>query len=286
MCGFTNEPNSKFCQECGNPFEKNLIVKSKEDSKKNLNESDIEPAPINGITIEFPYSSSSLFEFALKAAMEFKTFKKFRDNKNAIYRVTVNEDEIYKLDELLENLKGWRKRTVYVNGEKVTWESVFSYNWCYQKQKSSFKPTLYCFGYENDWEFNLWGCVRANMPFNEHSQWFTYGKWLNKEGDWEFDKERIKFELERNLFQFRYCPSVNIDLIKDIVIALPDVVNPNKNKNWKFVESYGEDGQGLVLTMTRYGFQEKVTLKGVCPNGKGYIKEIMNRMKLKLPSGL
>ena len=87
--------------------------------------------------------------------------------------------------ELVEHLKGWRKRVVYVDGEKVPWDSVFSFIWCFEKRKSSFKPDLYCFGYEDEWQINIWGCIRSDLPFTENANWCEWGHWVNKRGDWE-----------------------------------------------------------------------------------------------------
>ena len=58
------------------------------------------------------------------------------------------------------------------------------------------------------------------------------------------------------------------------------------DKNWKFVESWGEDGlsTGLVVTVKKYGYEDKVTMKGVAPNGIGALQEIVKRMKYKLPN--
>jgi hypothetical protein len=247
----------------------------------------IEPVPNKGITIEFPFTTASSFEFAVKEAEKLPNFKKFGDGKNSLYRVTVDQSDLNETLDFIEQLKGWRKRTVYVDGEKVTWDSVFSFFWCCQKKKSSYKPDLYCFGLENEWDFNLWGCARAGMPFSEQAQWGTYGKWLNKDGDWEFDKKQIKHELEKNLYQYRFCPSLNLNFVQDVIDAIPNVVNPAKNKNWKFIESYdSESTNGLTLIIKQYGYERKVVMKGVCPTGKGFIQEIQKRMKLKIPNGL
>jgi hypothetical protein len=282
-CNYPNEPNSKFCQECGEPlFER---FKKKEMKPKETKTEIVEiPEPSkSGITIEFPYTTAQSFEFAIKEAKEFETFEQFGSDKKAIYRVTLAENELYKAKNLLEQLKGWRKRTVYVNGEKVQWDSVFDFTWCYERKLSSFKPEYYCFGYENEWDFNIWGCMRAMMPFTSHSQWFTYGKWLNNNGDWQFDKERIKHELAKNLHSHRYCPALNPTLIQEVIEALPNVVNPNKNKNWKFIESYSAESNALVIRVNEYGFEQTRYLKGVCPNGKDFLKDITENIKRKLP---
>jgi len=284
-CQYSNEYNSKFCQECGTAL--NSTSKAKYESKKLEPEPEIivgiEPPPPNGITIEFPFSSAQSFDFAVETAQRFPTFKKYGQDKKAIYRVTVQSTEIHSLTELLEHLKGWRKRVVYINGEKVLWDSVFAFGWCYEKKKASFKPEFYCFGYENECQFNAWGCIQSNLPFTENAQWFCWGQWLNNKGDWRFDKERIGHELQKALYQYRFCPALQPELIQDVLKALPDVVNPIKDKNWKFVESWGdENAPGLSVITERYGFKQKVVMKGVAPNGQGAIKEMVKRMKFKL----
>ena len=282
-CSYANEPNSKFCQECGDPlFEKFKKKETKSDPVK-VEMLDIPEPTANGITIEFPYTTAQSFEFALKEAKLFETFEKFGEDKKAIYRVTLIENEIYRAKELLLQMKGWRKRTVYVNGEKVLWDTVFDFVWCYERKLSSYKPEYYCFGYDNEWDFNVWGCMRAMMPFVSHSPWFTFGKWLNNDGDWEFDKERIKHELAKNLHTHRYCPALNPTLIQEIVAAIPSVINPKKNKNWKFIESYSSVENALTQITNQFGYEQKRYLIGVCPDGKGFIKDLNDNIQKKLP---
>lgn len=288
-CQYSNEGNSKFCQECGTSLRPSNNVKT---PPKKTDEAEpeilisIEAPPKVGITIEFPYSTAQSFDFAVAAAQKYPTFKQFGQDKKAIYRVTIQPYEMDTAADLLEHLKGWRKRTVYVNGEKVTWDSVFSFGWCYEKKKASFKPDFYCFGFENEYQFNAWGCIQSNLPFTDNAQWFCWGSWLNNKGDWKFDKERIRHELQKGLYQYRFCPALRPELIQDVLNALPDVVNPTKDKNWKFVERWSEENSpGLVVTMNRYGVKENVVMKGVSPNGQGALKEMAKRMKFSLPTG-
>jgi len=286
-CQYLNESNSKYCQECGTTLRKENDDKP---PKKKIDEvvpeiiMSIEPPPNVGITIEFPYSTAQSFDFAVDAARKFPTFKKFGVEKKAIYRVVILPNEMESITELLEHLKGWRKRTVYVNGEKVTWDSVFAFSWCYERKKASFKPDYYCFGYENEYQFNAWGCIQVNMPFSENAPWFCWGSWQNNKADWKFDKDRIRHELEKVLYPYRFCPALDTLHIKDFLKILPDVVNPTKDKNWKFVESWGNENlPGLIVTTNRFGINEKVVMKGVSPNGLGALKEIAKKMKFSLP---
>jgi hypothetical protein len=279
-CGYENESNSKFCQECATTL---LAKKTKREksprktSKPSISISEIPPPPSEGITIEFPFSTAGSFDFAVQTAQNFPTYQQFGEKKKTLYRVNLDRIDMESAMDLVEHLKGWRKRVVYVNGEKVPWDSVFSFTWCFEKRKSSFKPDLYCFGYEDEWKINIWGCTNSGLPFTDNANWCEWGRWLNKRGDWEFDKDRIRHELQKNLYPYRFCPAIQLDLVQESLAAIPNKVNPSKNKNWTFVESWGEEIDGLVVTITRYGMKEKVTMKGVGPK-KGAIKEIARKV--------
>lgn len=247
--------------------------------------SSINPIPPKGVTIEFFYSTSANFDFAVAAAQKFKRFYQHGEGKKAVYRVTFGRDEMHIAVELVDFLKGWRKRAVYINGEKVTWDSVFSFGWCFKKRMSSFKPDFYCFGYENNYDINVWGCLQAHMPFHDRSQWFTWGRWLNKKGDWKFDKERIRHELQKNLYKYRFCPSIQLGLVQEVLNALPDQVNPNKDKNWIFVDTWDTSTPGLLRSFKQNGYTEEKVAIGVAPRGPEVIETIIAKLKTgRIPS--
>ena len=287
QCQYSNEPNSKFCQECGSPLSATRPSGGAKRDRATLEpvaSEPIEPPPKHGITLEFPYTSAQSFDIALEEARRLPTFMQYGKEKKAIYRVTVATGEIASLAALLEDLKGWRKRTVYLDGEKVPWEAVFAYTWCHVKKAASYKPEYYCYGYENEYELNPWGCIHARLPFTESADWFCWGEWLNSRPDWKFDKDRIRHELEKNLFPVRFCPAMVTDRVQAVLAALPDVVNPNKDKNWKFAESFDEAvTNGIKVRIERFGYKEDVVMKGAPPNGRGALLQIINKAKLNLP---
>ena len=51
-----------------------------------------------------------------------------------------------------------------------------------------------------------------------------------------------------------------------------------KDRNWKFIESWEENGTGLVMTVKKYGYNEKVVMKGVAPSGMSALQEIMKKV--------
>lgn len=281
-CFAENETFSKFCTDCGANLQ--VYSKSKSNTKVDITE---HPVPDHGITIEFNYSSSQTFDFAVKESMKIESFQKIGDDKKAIYRINVNEDEIERLEPILENLKGWRNRRVYHNGEKVLWDSMFSYQWCNDKRKNSYKPDLYCFGFENNYEYNLWGCIQTRLPFTEYSQIFTYGKWLNTKGDWQFDKQRISHEIEKNIYKYRFCPAMNLELIMDVINAFPEIVNPAKDDNWKFIKNYGSQDGLKITEKSNYGYVDEYYANGASPKSmKKFLISLTSRLTRKIPGGV
>jgi hypothetical protein len=283
-CGYANESNSKFCQECGRPLGIRSQAPHDKTTRPRVVPAEIPPPPSTGITIEFRYSTSQSFEFAVAYAAKHASFAQFGDAKRALYRVAYDRTDLESVAEMAEHLKGWRNRAVYVDGEKVTWKSVFDYLWCYRNKQASYKPEYYCFGYENEWQFNIWGCVQCGLPFIENADWFCWGRFVSKQADWEFDKARIRHELEKNLHSYRFCPALDGSRVLDVLSAFPEKVNPQKDKNWQFAESWGDySGSGLLVKVKRYGFTDEVTVKGVSPSGRGALKDIGKRLKFRLP---
>jgi len=281
-CGFRNSKSAKFCQECGATL---TTIENNKEFQSDVTILETESIPKSGITIEFGYSSSSNYDLAKYEAEMFPSLRVFGEGKKTTYRININNFDIDKTINLVKYIKGWKSSKIFIDGERTTWDDVYAFLWCYEKRASSYKPELYCYGYENNYDLNIWGCLQARLPFTDYAPWSEWGKWLDKNGTWQFDKERIKHELQVALYKYRFCPAIQLDLIEDVLMALPDQVNPKKNNNWKFVESWGDDGipNGLVIVTTRFGFKDKVIMKGVAPNGVGAIQDILRKMKHKLP---
>jgi|GEM_PF-1811465 len=285
-CGTSNAPNSKFCQNCGSKLvrktpEPFIFIKAKDiDATTELTETKI---PSSGITIEFRFSSSPGFEFAVEEARKHSSFKQFGEDKKAVYRVTYNREEMANAVILTEHLKGMRGRAVYVDGIKTIWESVFLFVPCYSKKLASYKPELYCYGFEEEWRRNICGCLNSRLNFIGRADWLSCGKFVDAIGTWKFDKDRIRHEIEKYLHPYRFCPALDEVKVRDAIDALPDEVNPIKNKNWKFEEAWGEEeDSGFSMTVERYGEKQKVVMKGVYPSGRGAVEEIASKTNNKL----
>ena len=285
QCGHDPGRDVKFCPECGARLDG--VAPSAKRTKAATPKAgilELEPPPGQGITVEFLYSTSSSFEFALQAAQALPNYRQYGEGKKAVHRVTFDLDSMDNALELADYLKGWRRRTVYVDGEKVPWQSVFGFAWCYNKRKGSYRPEFYCFGYEETYQLNVWGCLQLGLPFRENADWCTWGRWLNKKADWQFDKERMRHELQKNMHKVRFCPMMRPEVIEQVLDAFPERVNPKRDGDWKFVRGWDEAAPGLVLRITEYGYTESVKMVGVAPSGMGALQKIMKQIKgLRLP---
>lgn len=274
----------RFCTQCGAS-----VVAQPESPPAPPAVGDIPPTPGPGITIEFPNSTAGSFDFAVRAAMELPTYMQYGEGRKAIYRVSAPASEILTLLPVVEQLKGWRRRTVYVGPEKALWTDIFGWAACFERKQAAYRPQFYCFGDEEAYQFNLVGCLHADMPFRDNARWCRWGRWLNNKGDWTFDKKRILFELDKSLHDVRYCPALDPMRARAVVEALPDKVNPRRDRDWKFVEGWDEQ-EGLVVMVREYGFERKVIMVGVAPQGEGAARKIMKAVaprvgKLLIPKG-
>lgn len=293
MCGFeTNveiecyscntklNPLAKFCVACGCKVGSNKGRVNKEKVHKNVIDEDVIPEPSLGVTIEFKYSTAMNFDLVVDEAFKHPSFEKFGVGKKAIYRVNVPVSNILDLLKLTELLSPIRNKMVYLDGNKVDWYDTFSFFRCCNNKMSSYKPEYYCFGFDDDYYLNPWGCLHAGLSFNGYGSWSKWGRWLNDNGDWEYDKDRIRHELGRNLKHYKSCPNINFEFIEKVVCAIPDIVNPYKDKDWEFVRARrsGGDEDGIIVVTDDYGYKVENIMVGVAPKGKKAMKKIMKKV--------
>lgn len=261
--------NCNFCPECGT----NLAA----DSQGPVG---LPPPPAIGITIEFPYSTSQALDFAIREARKQASFAVYGKEKRAVYRVTYQPSQMPAVIDLIEYLKGRRLRTVYVDGHKVPWNSVFQFAWCFEKKKKSYRPEYYCYGYDRrERQVNIWGCIHCGLYLFPYAPWHSWGKLIDGDGTWRFDKKRFAEEIGKNLHLYRYCPELDREMLKDLLRVFPERINPNHDKNWTYVER-----RGISFSFDLLGTSRKLPaiITGVRPEGLGFVIEIGKKLKRRL----
>jgi uncharacterized Zn finger protein (UPF0148 family) len=217
-----------FCPYCGTQLIKQIDDKTLE--SENYQE----------LTIEFHHSTSASFPIALNEASQLKSFKLTGTGSKSIYKIKTTIDKVFDITRLIEKLKPIRKKFVYLNGELTDWEEMFSFIECFKERQSSYKPELFCYGRGEVTlldRTNIWGCIKAP----NHDLWGSWGKWLSNK-QWEFDKDRIRFELNKRLSNCRGCPAFSVHRIDNVLNALPATVDPFNDKNWTYRTTLMDEG--------------------------------------------
>lgn len=274
QCGASANNESKFCPACGSNF--TLGEESTESA---------DTVSASGITIEFADSTSASFPKAVQCAKDLSTFRTFERNKKKWYSVSYVSGNVEETLPLIQHLSGLRNRCVYIDGTEKNWEEVFGFSWCSAHRATAYRPVEYCFG-KDEGRLNPWGCKQARMDWTEWADWFCYGRWekggvFGGKPKWRFDKDRIKHELQTNLFRFRFCPHLFTDLSEAVIKHLPDVVTPDNDQNWDYHRSY-EATPGAVKVVEKdrssgFTFTNEYWADGVCPKGLKVFEEIMNK---------
>lgn len=268
-CSTQNSASAKFCGNCG----ASLI--SGNTDKSIAIAYDI---PQNGITIEFAESTASGFSDAvLKAKQAPKTATCIK-NKKTWYLASWPLNEINEAVSLVEDLKGMRNRKVWLDGKESRWDEIFGFTWCSQQRNSAYRPVEHCFGIEEK-KLNIWGCKQSGMNWTSWERWFSYGDFSDfnsrtNEATFIFNKNRIRHELETNLYRIRLCPHLNFKLIETILEIFPTEVkvSTTKKTEWKFKQDY-EQTQGAIFikevtTDGAFSYTREYYSSGIVPNGQ------------------
>lgn len=228
-CGAGINEGSKFCPQCGDPVtEADRVTVPVTDSQ------------IANVEITFGQSSSPNFTKAVEICQNIPSYSFEGEGKLSKHKITLPITEVDLIVNLFDLVGSWKSSQMLINGHTATKKDLTYYGvGCYRSRQKAYKPQQFCFG-EKEYEANIWGCKRLNMPINEWGGgWLDYGK-FDKSGVWHFDKDRIKHELELALKENELCPVLDRRKILETLEKLPETINPKADKNWLYRTSYEE----------------------------------------------
>ncbi|MGJ0533215.1 TerB family tellurite resistance protein [Methylocystis sp.] len=246
--------------------------------------------PPEGYVIEFCESTAAGFPAALEFAKASKGFQSCIRSKKTWYQASWPESEFTEVLKLANFLTGMRNRRCYQVGQARSWEEMFGCAWCVRERESAYRPIEYCFGKEES-RLNPWGCKQARMDWAEWAPWMSYGSFSKSlmgfgPYEWTFDKERIRHELETNLFRFRNCPNLNFEFVEAIVEFLPTTVKVEGSDDWTYSRSYDErPGAILVREVNKtndYTWSSEYYADGIRPKGFRVFVEVLTKAAAKV----
>lgn len=274
-CSAEVPAQSRFCQSCGQP-----LAGFESPSTRVAFE-----VPKTGYAIEFCDSTAAGFPAALTLAKATGTMQTASKNKKTWYLVDFGQRAFAEVIPLASALAGMRNRKLYFNGEELRWDEAFGFVWCAGARATAYRPNEYCFGREEN-RINPWGCKQARMEWGEWAPWMSYGSWektglVKSTNVFVFDKERIRHELETNLFRLRFCPHLNTQFIEAVLRNFPDRVEVKDNGPWKYNRAY-EAHPGVIKIVERQEsgsitFASEYYSDGVRPRDCSQLRDILER---------
>ncbi len=207
--------------------------------------------PCNTIRIEFAQSASPTFGKALDVARKFAGFSEAGEAKQKTFSVDFPWEEWDAAVELLDYLKGWRNRWVYVDGEKRDWAAVLHFLHCFNARKSAFNPEYHCVEGEYKNDIHPFGCVFSGLSLVWPSTgWLQAGKFDN-DLVFHFDKQEMRKILEEHLFKVRFCPALNLRRAEEVLRVFPGTANPRREKHWEYdTTQWSRAPMRMGVTMT------------------------------------
>lgn len=228
-CAAGINKGAKFCPQCGDPV-------TKEDQVNTL----VTGSQVANVEITFGKSSSPNFNRAIEICKNIPSYSVIGEEKYTQHKIILPITEVDLIVNLFELVGSWKSSQMLINGHFATKKDLTYYGvGCYRSRQKAYKPEQFCFG-EHDYEANIWGCKRLNMPINEWGGgWLDYGE-FDKSGVWHFDKDRIRHELELTLKENELCPILDRKRVLETLEKLPSSINPKIDNNWQYRTNYEE----------------------------------------------
>lgn len=249
-------------------------------------------APIRGLVIDFCESSAAAFPRALAFARAAPSYHSRQEGKRTWHTAIWPDADFSSATQLADALSGLRNKRVILDGQELDWSAAFSFVYCAQQRAQAYRPSLHCFG-EGQNRLNPWGCIHARLDWAEWGDWFSHGQFKQVASGffggtktvWFFDKERIRHELEVNLYKVRFCPHLNLELANAVLAALPESVEIKANGKWQYNRNYEERPGSIKITETTerdgYKLTDDYYADGVQPRGLEPLREILTEALAK-----
>jgi hypothetical protein len=273
-CGKPVEAEFRYCPWCGRAFQQASAAPSAPSPSR---------AP-DAVLVQFAPTDHPSAVPLRAAARKRPGFREAGVGGVTVYQAPFGGHELVELAELGALVERVPRKQVFLAGTEVPWTQVFGFLPCYLQRQMNENPESHCSGEESRGTFNLWGCVRADLPFSVEGQWCRWGSFDRGTTLFRFDVGRLREELERRTAEVRFCPALAPGLARSVLEVFPEAIDPHHDKDWTFVQARpGEPGMSVVVR-TGFSGKERITVLGVGPRGRGAARDILAKVRRKYPS--
>lgn len=206
---------------------------------------------IPAITIQFGYSTSQNYKTAVDFASTLPEYSISGEGRTILHSVSLGFEDINPLSKLLSLVGHWKSTVFMVNGREIPPSEIIPVLNCYVERSKAYNPEEYCFGRDDAEKYNDndLGCRWSRInPYGWHGL-AGFGT-VGRDGSFRVDKNRLVYEVAKNLEPYRICPALNVDKIKTRLESIPSVINPNVMKEWEYVTEY-HDGKDIAIAVRK-----------------------------------
>ena len=203
------------------------------------------------VVTEFERTPSINFQRAVELAKTHPGFTPLMDERNVlIYRNLYRPDDLLQFQDMFKLIKNWKGVNLYLKGERIEFDMLDSGINCYIQTvlESTHQacPSDRCKQFRPE-EFSVSGCIgcrRSHVSLewpiagpSEHLVWFAFGK-LDHNRVYLMQKEELEGAVMGELLEYRSCPLLDLETLRELIQQLPDRIDPRKDREWQYNRRY------------------------------------------------
>ncbi len=197
------------------------------------------------LVTEFERTPSIHFSRAVDLSLEHPEFTPLIDERNVmIHRNMYRPEHLLLFQDMFRLIKNWKGAKLYIKGERVAFDMLGQGLHCYCQTVLSHKPPSQegCRRFSKMSGRGCLACRRSyvGMEWNggesqEFPIWFAFGR-LDRHQVYRIHKENLESAVIGELIEYHYCPLINLDDIRRVIRALPDRIDPRKDREWSYTD--------------------------------------------------
>jgi transitional endoplasmic reticulum ATPase len=187
--------------------------------------------------MRFPLSPEGVLGRAASVAARHPSYR--IEGENGAARVAVElklPEEWRSLDDLRTLLRGERSAEYAADGVALSGEELFGGLGCFlRKQRGGKTAREWCTPKKLDGK-QLFPCKQIHVYDNDHAtanSWYAFGE-MGEDGVFGVDKEGLTKRVLSDLGPCVRCPILDLDGIAEILARLPEKIDPNRDKAWRY----------------------------------------------------
>ncbi len=150
-------------------------------------------------------------------------------------KFTIDEDNVGNIFAFLDLTTGWKTQKIRIDEDISNSSELRGALRCFCEKTSKSTSLDYCRRGDYNSEVIKSGCRVFYFHEFESEEWRDYGFINTTKGEWIFDRDRIREQIEKEIDRLKYCPLLNVKKVRNLIKKLPERINPKTHHGWAFI---------------------------------------------------